>query len=112
MSFAHIQLRKLKEVQGEVSYVVLSPDFNDDHEWQQVAQLVVSRTHNTHTFIPCGAWASEKVVPPSVYGLSEPEMRKALASEFAGFGYGAWTGRIMSQIRRMQDTGNYPDQSS
>lgn len=37
-------------------------------------------------------------------------MRKALSSEFAGYGYGAWTGRILSQVRRMQESGTYPDE--
>lgn len=111
MSFAHIRLKKLKEDKGEVLYVALSPDFNDAHEWQEVAQLVVSRTQNTHTFVPCGTWSGQKVVPPYVYGLSEPEIREALSSEFAGYGYGAWTGRIQSQVRRMQDSGVYPDES-
>lgn len=111
MSFAHIRLKKLREDGREVSYVALSPDFNDAHEWQEVARLTVSRTQNTHTFVPQNAWADQKVVPPYVYGLSEPEMREALSSEFAGYGYGAWTGRILSQVRRMQESGTYPDES-
>ena len=111
MSFAHIRLKKVREDEREVSYVALSPDFNDAHEWQEVARLVVSRTQNTHTFVPQNAWSDQKVVPPYVYGLSEPEMREALSSEFAGYGYGAWTGRILSQVRRRQESGTDPDDS-
>lgn len=111
MSFAHIRLVKLKEDEDEVLYVAQSPDFNDAHEWQEVAQLTVSRTEGTHMFIPCNAWLGQKVVPPYVYGLSESAMREALSSEFSGYGYGAWTGRILSQVRRMQESGIYPDES-
>lgn len=111
MSFAHIRLKKLKDNEDAISYVALSPDFNDAHEWREVAQLIISRAQNTHTFVPCNAWSDQKVVPPYVYGLSEPETREALSSEFAGYGYGAWTGRIMSLVRRMQESGVYPEES-
>ncbi|MFZ3118928.1 MAG: hypothetical protein WA159_11465 [Variovorax sp.] len=111
MSFAHIRLRKLKEDEEEVLYAALSPDFNEAHEWEEVARLSVSRLHNTHTFVPKNAWVDQKVVPPYVYGLNEPEMRQALASEFSGHAYGAWTGRILSQVRKMQELGLYPDES-
>ncbi|WP_143684916.1 hypothetical protein [Variovorax sp. KK3] len=101
----------MTENEREVSFVVLSPDFNDAHEWQEIASLSVSRTQNTHVLAPKNAWADQKVVPPYVYGLSEPEMRKVLSSEFTGYGYGAWTGRIWSQIRKMQESGIYPDEA-
>lgn len=92
-------------------YAALSPDFNDAHEWQEVAQIIVSQTQDTHAFVPSQVWSDKKVVPPYVYGLSEPEMREALSSEFADHGYGAWTGHILSQVRKMQESGVYPEES-
>jgi hypothetical protein len=111
MSFAHIRLMKLKEDEHDIFYVALSPDFNDAREWQEVARLVVSRRHCTHDFMTSGAWSDKKVVPPYVYGLSEKEREAVLASKFHGAGYGAWTGRILSQVRRMQESGTYPDET-
>ena len=111
MSFAHTLLKKVKETPTDVTYFVLSPDFNDAHAWEEVAEIVVSRTAGTHTFSPRNAWLKEKVVPPYVYGLSEVEREKALSTEFAGHGCGAWTGRILSRLHRMQETGEFPDES-
>ena len=111
MSLAHIRLKKVKEDDKDVVYAVLSFDFNDAHEWEQIAEVVVSRTQGTHIFSLRNAWLGEKVVPPYVYGLSEEERQSVLSSKFAGHGYGAWTGRILLQVRRMQDAGYFPDES-
>lgn len=111
MSFAHIRLKKIEEYEDEILYVALSPDFNEPHEWQEIARLVVSSTKKTHAFTPVNAWSDQKIVPPYVYGLPESEMRKALAAEFLGYSHGAWSGRILSQLRRMQETGVYPDET-
>ena len=40
MSFAHIQLKKTKEENGFAFFSVLSPDFNEDMAWQEVAEVV------------------------------------------------------------------------
>jgi hypothetical protein len=110
MSFAHLRFKKSRENRDDIVYSVLSPDFSDNGEWQEIAEVAISRTQSTHTFSPRNCWTNEKIIPPYIYGLSEEERQKILASQFIGYGFGAWTGRILSQVRRMQVTGNFPDE--
>lgn len=110
MSLAAIRLDKLPAREaGTVRYCVMSPDFSSDHSWEEIGRLVIDIAAQEFTFDCTGAWANERVVPPWVYGLPESEMQSALTGKFAGFGYGAWTGRIRSAARQLMRKGTYPD---
>jgi hypothetical protein len=102
VSFAHIRLEKTGESEKCIIYSALSSDFNEAHEWQEVAELIVDRARGTHTFSLRNVWLGKKVVPPYVYGLSEEKRRHALSHEFTEHGYGAWTGRIWAQLQKIQ----------
>ena len=110
MSLAAIRLDRLSARDpGTVCYRVMSPDFSSDHSWEEIGRLVIDLVTQEFTFDCTGAWANERVVPPWVYGLPESEMQRALTGQFAGFGYGAWTGRIRSAARQLMRVGTYPD---
>lgn len=101
MSFAHIQFKKIREEGDFATISVFSPDFNDDREWQEVAELVVNRTDSTYSFTPRNAWTQLKIVPPYIYELNDYERERALSAQFSDYGYGAWSGRIISMLRKM-----------
>lgn len=109
MSFAHIQLRKSIENDIEVSYDVFSPDFNSDNEWAVVAKIVIKKKPFNYEFILCNEWMGSKVIPPHVYDLAPDAMEKIIAEQYSNHGYGAWTGRISSQLRRMRELSLFPD---
>jgi hypothetical protein len=109
MSLASIQLQRVRDGDGDVRYRVLSSDFSQDHSWEEIGQLTIDRAAKKFAFQCTNAWTNERVVPPWVYGLPEDEMNAALAGEFKGFGYGAWTGRILSIARRLMKSGEYPE---
>jgi hypothetical protein len=110
MSLVVIRLEKLPaQGGGTVNYRVLSSDFSSDHSWEEVGRLSIDPATQDFTFVCTGVWEHERVVPPWVYGLPHNEMQHALTGQFAGFGYGAWTGRIRSAARRLIRVGTYPD---
>jgi hypothetical protein len=109
MSLAHIQLHKVKESDVEVVYDVLSPDFSPSQQWEVVAHIAIKKSSFEYDFVPCNAWIGQKIVPPHVYELGHDEMEQQLVGEFANHGYGAWTGRIAAQLRRMREQYAYPD---
>lgn len=109
MSFAHIQLRKSVESDVEVAYDVLSFDFNPIHEWTVVAQIIIKKTPFEYEFIPCNEWFGKKIVPPHVYELAPDNSEKIIAEQYADHGYGAWTGRIASQVRKMREQFLFPN---
>ncbi len=94
---------------GKVHYRVMSPDFSSAHTWEEIGQLLIDIDSQEFAFDCTGAWAGQRVVPPWVYGLPDSEMRHLLNGEFAGFGYGAWSGRIRSIARHLIRSGNFPD---
>ena len=110
MSIAAIRLEKMPtEDAGAVRYRVMSPDFSSDHSWEEIGRLVIDIGAQEFTFDCTGTWADQRVVPPWVYGLPEAEMQSALTGKFAGFGYGAWSGRIRSIARQLIRAGAYPE---
>ena len=88
----------------------MSPDFSQDHSFEEIGQLTINRVAKDLAFQCTNAWANERVVPPWVYGLPEGEMNAALTGEFKGFGYGAWTGRILSIARKLMMSDEYPEE--
>lgn len=110
MSLAAIRLEKLSVQSAEpVCYRVMSPDFSSEHSWEEIGKLTIDPAAQEFTFECTGVWAHKRVVPPWVYGLPKSEMQRALAGQFAGFGYGAWTGRIRSAARQLMRAATYPD---
>lgn len=109
MSLASIRFLRIPGSDGEVRYRVLSSDFTPDHAWEEIGQLTIDRMAKGFGFKPTNIWANEPVVPPWVYSLPENAMTAALTGEFKGFGYGAWTGRIMSTARRLIASDEYPE---
>ena len=110
MSLAAVRLDKVPAQEaGTVCYRVMSPDFSRDHSWEEIGRLVIDPVAEQFTFESTGIWSNERVVPPWVYDLQASEMHRALTNEFAGAGYGAWTGRIRSAARRLMRAGMYPD---
>ncbi len=101
MSFAHIKLNKIKEEGGFSTFSVQSPDFNNEREWQEIAELVLNRTTGTYTFSPRNAWINFKFIPPHIFEMDKKEMEVLLSKKFSGYGYGAWTGRIAAMIRKI-----------
>jgi hypothetical protein len=109
MSLAHIKLHKNLQTDVLVTYIVRSPDFSTDGDWSDIGTIDIDLINSTYAFNPIGSWASEKIVPPSVYEQDESTQSHLLATQYAGFGYGAWTGRIASQVRRMLNANQFPD---
>lgn len=109
MSSAHIQLRKVTESDREVTYDVLSPDFNPAQEWEVVAQIALRKHPFEYDFFPRNVWLGQKIVPPYVYELGQDDLERMLVEKFTNHGYGAWTGRIASQLRRMREQHEFPE---
>jgi len=109
MSFAHIRLMKTEEDSATVTYHAQSPDFNARHEWETVAEVRIDRKTQEFAFKAVNNWAGVKVVPPEVYALPEAERERILEQRYADHGCGAWTGRILSAIRRVMSANDFPD---
>ena len=110
MSLAHIRLVKARESNDKVIYIAESPDFNDGRTWEAVAEIAISKASgHPFTFTPLNYWATQRVVPPETYELPVAERTARLAGPLAGYGFGAWTGRILSLIRLASKDAVFPD---
>jgi hypothetical protein len=63
--------------------------------------VVVNCLDATFDFHPKNAWENLKIVPPHIYEMKDWERERALAFEFSDHQYGAWSGRIISMIRKL-----------
>ena len=108
MSLACIKLVKKSEGHDAVIYSVLSPDFSESGDLEEIAFIEINKTQKSHVFSLGEKLMNEKVIPPYFYEMAEDKREELLASEFFGYGYGAWTGRVMSQVRQMLNAGKFP----
>jgi hypothetical protein len=111
MSLAHIKFFKQRHDETAVVYIVRSPDFNQARAWQDVAEIAIDLKLKSYSFKTLNDWAGQKVVPPYVYGLDSQSLERLLSTEFMSYGYGAWTGRIMSHVTQMLSAEVYPDET-
>lgn len=102
MSFAHIKLEKISANDQEATYAALTPDFNEQKNWEIVANIVMNNLTKEFEFHAVNYWSDKKVVPPHVYLLDSTTMQQKLDGEFLDHHFGAWTGRIASHIRKLQ----------
>jgi hypothetical protein len=109
MSLAHVRLVKIAESARSVLYEAQSPDFSANSDWETIARIELLKDSGDFTFTAQNHWVDKKVVPPSVYALPPSEMEAAMRGPYLGYGFGAWTGRMMSRIREVMSSGTYPD---
>ena len=109
MSLATIELRKINETSTEVTYEVHTPDFSKNAQYEPVAELLIEKVNSKYSFKRKNYWADKKVVPPHTYELEANDLESALANQFKDHGYGAWTGRISSQVSKMLKSGTFPE---
>jgi hypothetical protein len=111
MSYAHIKFVKKQDTPRSAIYIVRSPDFDAQHQWLDIAEIEIDKMQDTYKFEAIGVWTSEKIVPPFVYEKDDDEIERLIANEYQGHGYGAWTGRIASQINRLIHAKEYPEEA-
>ena len=111
MTLAHVRLAKIREDAVTVKYAAQTPDFSSHGEWETVAEILIDKTSKNFTFMAVNRWKGEAVVPPQIYALPERERSAALAGEYLGYGYGAWTGRMLGSIQSLLSLGEFPDQA-
>jgi hypothetical protein len=109
MSLATIELRKVDDTSTEVVYDVYTPDFSQNTQYELIATIRINKISFKYEFEKRNFWVDKKVVPPQTYELGAGDMKNALANQFKDHGYGAWTGRISSQVKRMRKSTSFPD---
>jgi hypothetical protein len=109
MSRVHIHFIKEREDGTTVVYRVDSSDFNADQTEEPIARITINRHLKSYSFAPLGILSNVKVVPPHVYDLPESECDQILRVQYEGFGYGGWTSRIATVVRRLLTCDEFPD---
>jgi hypothetical protein len=95
MSLAHIRFIQHPQSNSDaIEYRVESPDFNSMREWEKVGDLKIDCQNKKYIFIASDIWLKNKVVPPEIFSLNEPEREKIIEEKFQAYGFGAWSGII------------------
>jgi hypothetical protein len=94
MSYAHVRLRQIEKKQNHLEYQVESFDFNQQKEWEKIGKLSIDLTNNNYQFYPEPVWKSQKILPPSVFGLEPTEREQVIQSCYPDYGGGAWSMQI------------------
>lgn len=112
MSRIHIYFIKEIESDRYAIYRVESSDFNDNHINEPIARITINRDSKNYDFEPLGKLSRVKVVPPFVFDLPDSECEKILREQYAdGYYYGGWTARMANVVRRILDSGIFPDEA-
>lgn len=112
MSRVHIYFIKEIESGCCATYRVESSDLNDNHISEPIARITINRDSKSYDFEPLGKFSLVKVVPPFVFDLSDSQCEKILREQYAdGYYYGGWTGRMANMVRRILDSGIFPDEA-
>ena len=94
MSYAHVRLIQKKRNQNYLEYQVESFDFNQQKEWEKIGKLLINLPTNNYQFYPEPVWESQKILPPSVFGLEQTEREQVIQSCYREYGGGAWSMQI------------------
>jgi hypothetical protein len=112
MSLAAIRLERVIRDDTRVVYSVRTTSFSSDSTEQEIGTVEISlptRELGPYVFTPLGPLLGKRVLPPHVYDLKGDAFRSAISTEYPGFSYGAWVGRVNTLVRRMQRTGEFPE---
>lgn len=101
MSRINLDYRYLDECEGIERYKVLSPDFNERSQLDEIGILSINKKLKNYEFFPTNIWQGVEVMPPEVYELPEYERILLVNSKYLYAKYGAWTGRIGRYARKL-----------
>jgi hypothetical protein len=109
MSLAHVRLVKVAESSDVVEYKVQSPDFDSSGKWADIGRLRLFASAAEYEFDPFLPTSVQKLLPPSIYKLSEAERQRLLDGEFKDFGWGAWAMTIHHYAETLLRNGKFPE---
>jgi len=113
MSLAHI--RFIQEADDAIisRYRVETPDMGSAPDWQKVGELRLEKHSGKYDFTPEAVWIENRALPPSLYGLPEPDQKRLLSSDYDGLAWGTWAMIIhhyaVSLLERRTFPARYPD---
>ncbi|MFA6561873.1 MAG: hypothetical protein WCV00_08190 [Verrucomicrobiia bacterium] len=108
MSLAHIRFVREADDATTAEYRVECPDMGEKGQWQQVGRLRLDKFVGKYKFTPGLLWIEKRALPPSLYGLPEPEQKRLLSSDYDGFAWGTWAMIIHHYASSLLEHRNYP----
>jgi hypothetical protein len=108
MSRVHLHFIRERDQGSSVIYRVDSSDFNVNQIEEPIARITIDPEGRSYGFEPLGELLNARVVPPYVYDLPESESDEMLRVRYKGFGYGGWTARMASVVRRLLADEDFP----
>lgn len=90
MSNPRIILVKQERTDMTVEYRVECCDFNADERWSAIGLVQLDPAARSYRFEPTAIWTTQRILPPHLYGLSQPDRVLELQRAYRGYGKGAW----------------------
>ncbi len=113
MSLAHIRFIQENDDEIASQYRVETPDMGSAPDWQKVGELRLEKNTGKYDFTPEPVWIEKRALPPSLYGLPEPDQKRLLSSDYDGLAWGTWAMIIhhyaVSLLERRSFPVRYPE---
>ena len=86
MSYRHIKLKRVKADNNLMEYEILSPDFNDQMQWEDFGILELNINDGSFIHRNNELWLKNKIYPINLFALIESEREKIIKEKYVGYG--------------------------
>ena len=110
MSLCHIHFIKSTDSEDLVAFRLYSFDLNEDHEREEIGNIVIDKRNKSFKFIPYKPWKREKYYPPELWLLDDDERRRIASSDYSDHFGGRWSEAIAKVSREFITKEEYPEE--
>lgn len=98
MSYCHIRLKKILSDKNVVKYQILSPDFNEDFEWEYFGILELDTDRRSYRHYDNELWIRNMIYPIDLGEVPVDKRKELTKGRYKDYSSFSWTQKVFDFI--------------